>query len=368
MRFSKDIVVSQFVDDLKVGGMEQISVMLANGLAKAGYDSNIICSRGKGRLLKKISPEVNCWCADRKSRWDIKGIIRIAKYIEAGGFDIVHTHNHYSSYLLRLVLCISKHKPLHVVHYHRGQAILEKRLTLYDRLLLKNADAHIAVSEELRDRTMKLLSPPGKRCVFIPNGIDLQPPHPPWVGQPTVVQVGSLRHPKSHSTAMRAAALLCVSIPDLKWKCVGKIPEQRNDYINEVLKLITKLRLKTCVKLTGESDNVRSKLRQAHVGVITSEAEGLPVALLEYMAEQLPVVVTDVGQCGAIVREAKSGSVVPPGDSKKLANAIFDIFSNPESARKMGENGRSYVKRYFSIEAMVQRVDQLYSELLNKRD
>jgi glycosyltransferase involved in cell wall biosynthesis len=368
MNFSKDISVSQFVDDLSVGGMEQVSVMLANGLAKVGYDSRIICSRGKGRLLTKILPEVNCWFANRKSRWDIKGILKIAKYIESTRFDIIHTHNHYSSYLLRLALCISKHKPIHIVHYHHGPAVFDRKLKIYDWLLLKNADAHIVVSEELRDRTMKLLSPPGERCVFIPNGMDLQPPQPPWLGEPTVIQVASLRSPKSHTTAMRAAALLRKRIPGLKWICVGKIPEKRDDYISEVLKLIKELQLKSCIKLTGEIDDVRAMLRQAHVGVITSDSEGLPVALLEYMAEQLPVVVTDVGQCGAIVREAKSGSTVPPADPKRLANAIFDIFNNPESTRKMRKNGRSYVDKYFSIEAMVQRVDQLYSELLERRN
>jgi glycosyltransferase involved in cell wall biosynthesis len=318
--------------------------------------------------MNNVLPGVHCWWANRKSRWDIRGIIRIAKYIETTRFDIVHTHNHYSSYLLRLVLCISKHKPLHVVHYHHGPALQNKKLSLYDRLFLGNSQAHIAASEKLKERVMKLFSLSGDRCVFIPNGIDLQPPQPPWLGKPTVIQVANLRSPKSHSTAMRAAALLRKSIPNLKWICVGKYSDQPDDYINEVRKLIKDLRLTSCVKLTGELDDVRAVLRQAHVGVLTSDSEGLPVALLEYMAEQLPVVVTDVGQCGAIVREAESGRVVPPADPKKCADAILNIFQNPESARKMGQNGRSYVDINFSIGAMVQRVEQLYADLVAKRD
>jgi glycosyltransferase involved in cell wall biosynthesis len=368
MSFPKNKSVCQFVDDLSVGGMERIAVMLANGLARTGYNSNILCSRGKGKLMTQVLPGVHCWWGNRKSRWDIKGIIRIAKYIETTGFDIVHTHNHYSSYLLRMVLCISKHRPLHVVHYHHGPALENKKLTLYDRLFLRNTEAHIAVSEKLRERVMKLFSLSGDRCVFIPNGIDLQPPQPPWQGEPTVIQVASLRSPKSHATAMRAAALLRKNIPDLKWICVGKISNQPDDYVNEVRKLIKELNLTSCVKLTGELDDVRAVLRQAHVGVLTSDSEGLPVALLEYMAEQLPVVVTDVGQCGAIVKEADSGRVVPPADPEKCADAIFNIFQNLESARKMGRNGRSYVDKNFSIDTMVQGVDKLYADLMARRD
>jgi glycosyltransferase involved in cell wall biosynthesis len=167
---------------------------------------------------------------------------------------------------------------------------------------------------------------------------------------------------------MRAAALLRQSIPALKWICVGKISNPADGYVNELRELIKELRLTSCVKFTGELDDVRAVLRKAHVGVLTSDSEGLPVALLEYMAEQLPVVVTDVGQCSALVSEAESGSVVPPSDPAQCAKAILDILKNPVSARKMGENGRNYVGRHFSIEAMVQRVDKLYTDLLARRD
>ena len=362
----KNIAVAQFLDDLSIGGMERVAIMLANGLARIGYDSNVVCSRGDGKLINKLLSDVNCWWANRKSRWDARGILRIAKYIESTKFDIVHTHNHYSSYLLRIILRLCKHKPLHIVHYHHGPALLNPKLFMYDWLFLRNAEAHIAVTEDLRDRAMKLLSLSADKCVFIPNGIDLQAPQPPWVGSPTVIQVASFRGPKSHATAIRAAAFLRQSIPDLKWICVGKISDPEDGYIKEVRKLIKELQLTSCVELKGELDDVREVLRKAHIGVLTSDSEGLPIALLEYMAEQLPVVVTDVGQCGSIVRKAKSGTVVPPSDPSKCADAINDILSKPASARRMGENGRKYVDEHFSIEAMVKRVDRLYSDLLTK--
>ena len=367
MSSSKKISVTQFVDDLTIGGAERVCVMLANGLAQLGYDSSIICSRGKGKLMSKVLPVVRCWSGNRKSRWDIRGIFRIAKYIENLGFKIVHTHNHPSSYLMRIVLCFLKNKPIHVVHDHYGPGITDRKIAFYDKIILRKVDAYIAVTDELRYRALKLFSLPDDRCMFIPNGIDLQPRQPPWMGEPTVIQVANLHSPKSHSTAMRAAALLRQSIPGLKWICVGKISDQPDDYINEVRELISELRLSSCVKLTGELDDVRALLRQAHVGVLTSDSEGFPMALLEYMSEELPVVLTDVGQCGPLVREAESGIVVPPADPGRLANALLYIFNNQESARKMGENGRCYVDRHFSMEVMVQRVDLLYSELLSER-
>src|SRR5207302_9391465 len=73
---------------------------------------------------------------------------------------------------------------------------------------------------------------------------------------------------------------------------------------------IGRLGLKQRVVLTGERGDVASILATAHVGVLTSRSEGLPVALLEFMAARLPVVVTDAGDCGAVVRASGGGAVV----------------------------------------------------------
>jgi glycosyltransferase involved in cell wall biosynthesis len=131
-----------------------------------------------------------------------------------------------------------------------------------------------------------------------------------------------------------------------------------------VRRLIREADLSDCVELAGESSDVASYLRRAHVGVLTSDAEGLPLALIEYLAAGLPVVTTEVGESPRLIAEAAAGHVVPRGDAEAVADAVLDLLSDRSAARARGEAGRRYVARNFSSEAMVSGVEAVYREVL----
>ena len=89
------------------------------------------------------------------------------------------------------------------------------------------------------------------------------------------------------------------------------------------------LELEGCVELAGGCSDVRERLREANVGVLTSDTEGLPVSILEYMAESLPVVMTDVGQAPHLLKESQVGIVVPPVFGSSLASFIVSRTAVP---------------------------------------
>ena len=363
---TRPIRIAQVIDSLSTGGAERVAVNLANNLFALGYPSYVIATRYAGDLGRRLSSGVTLYCAGRRSRWDVRGLRRIVSFLDEHELDIVHSHNHTSSYLVRLVRLLAKRKPIHVVHDHHGPAINNRRLAVYDWLMLRNADAYITVSDALRARALRLLHFAPGDCLQIDNGIEIGPATPPWHGPPTVVHVANIRPPKGHATAVRAAALLSQGIPGFRWICVGNIPEPPTAYVTDLRSMISSVDGADCVELAGPSDDIRVQLSQAHVGVLTSDAEGLPMTLLEYMASELPVVVTDVGQCGALVREAEAGLVVPSGDHEAIAAAVCDLISKPDRGRSLGERGRAYVQKRFSAAAMAKTVSVLYDRLLQK--
>lgn len=358
--------VAQVVDALATGGKERVAVNLANGLAAAGWQSYMLSTRSEGPMRAHLSPQVHSWCAGRRSRFDFKAMTRIPAYLADNRIQIVHTHNHSSAYLMSLVLKFSKIRPLHVVHDHHGPAMDNRMLALSDWLMLRHVDAYITVSEELQVRAKRILSMSDDRCLYIRNGVEVFPPSPPYQGPPTVVQVANLNWPKGHDVSVHAAAELRKRFPDLRWVCAGRILEP-SDYVAQVKGLIRSLGMQDCFILAGEQTDVRPLLRQADVGVIASDSEGLPMAMLEYMAEQLPVVTTDVGQCPEPVREANCGLVVPPRQPGQLAEAIAQLLGDPAQARQMAARGRKLLETKFSVEVMVDRVRRLYMDLLDGR-
>lgn len=354
----------QVIDTLNAVGKAGVAINMANGLQRLGYDSHLIATRRMGPLLPMVSEEVHTWFANRRSRLDLAGIRRIAFRVDSLDIDVLHTHGRFAAYLTRIVLRFCKHKPIHVVHDHDGPALGNRKLTLYDWLMLRSADGYIAVSRALRQRAAKLLKLSEERCVYVCNGIDVPPPRDPWQGRPTVIQVANIHWPKGHSTAVRAAAIVRQRFPDLQWICVGRVGDPSSSYVRDVQELVDSLDLSGCVKLIGESLQVNSLLREAHVGVLTSDAEGLPLSLLEYMAGQLPVVTTEVGEGPTIVREAQAGIVVPPGDPQAVAEGISTLLADPADAQLMGRRGHAHVVSHFSIDNMARQVDSLYRRLL----
>ncbi len=354
----------QFLDGLAVGGKERVAANLADALADRGWESHILTSRSRGPITP--SPAVHYYCAERQSRWDRAGMKRIARYIDDHEIDIIHSHNHSSSWLLRFVLRRCKRRVLHVFHDHHGPAVNDRKMAIVDWLLLRNVDAVIAVSEELRDRAESLLKIPSDRCLALPNGIAIHSPCPLPDGRPTVIQVANIHWPKGHDRAMRVAAKVRQALPELRWICPGRIAEG-SEYVAAVRHQIEELDLGGCVELLGECDSIRELIHQAHVGVLTSDREGLPMSILEYMAEGRPVVMTDTGQGPEIIRAANGGAVAPMDDDEAFAGHLVALLSDSAWAAELGANARQHVLDHYSVDHMAQAVEDLYLKLLAER-
>ena len=114
----------------------------------------------------------------------------------------------------------------------------------------------------------------------------------------------------------------------------------------------------------GERGDVGDLMARAQLGVLTSDYEGLPIALLEYMAAGLPVVVTDAGDCAAVVRASGGGVVIPRGDVDALVAAIVRYASDPAAARRAGATNRQFVEMHYGTAAMMRRVTEVYDRLM----
>jgi glycosyltransferase involved in cell wall biosynthesis len=79
------------------------------------------------------------------------------------------------------------------------------------------------------------------------------------------------------------------------------------------------------------------------------------------------VVATAVGGTPEIVREGATGRLAPPRDAGAFARAILDILSTPGEAARMGAEGRRVVVSEYGLDAMVDRTQALYDELLVSR-
>ena len=93
----------------------------------------------------------------------------------------------------------------------------------------------------------------------------------------------------------------------------------------------------------------------------------LPNAVLEYLATGLPTIATRVGGNAEIIQDGNNGLLVPAEDSAALANATLRLLRDATFSASLGQNGRDFVLREFSFARLIDKTDQLYTELLRSR-
>ena len=102
------------------------------------------------------------------------------------------------------------------------------------------------------------------------------------------------------------------------------------------------------VTLLGVRRDVLELIRAADAVCLPSEAEALPMSILEAMALERPVVATDVGGTAEQVVDGETGHLVPAGDPEPVRRALLALAADPERAREMGAAGRRRQRERFS--------------------
>jgi glycosyltransferase involved in cell wall biosynthesis len=125
-----------------------------------------------------------------------------------------------------------------------------------------------------------------------------------------------------------------------------------------------KLKLEDKIIFTGFMDDIRDVLASIDILVIPSLQEGLPVVLLEAMAMKKPIVAANIEGIMEILENSVSGLLVPPRDIKALAEAVIDLLKHEDKANQMGLAARRVVEERFGVDIMVQKVEEVYEELL----
>jgi glycosyltransferase involved in cell wall biosynthesis len=103
------------------------------------------------------------------------------------------------------------------------------------------------------------------------------------------------------------------------------------------------------------------------VFVLPSHRESFPRSPMEAAAMRVPCVASNIPGCREVVENNVNGLLVPPGDAPALADAIVDILTHGERARKMGEEGRRIAVTRFDERAVFEKVLEGYERLLREK-
>ncbi len=176
---------------------------------------------------------------------------------------------------------------------------------------------------------------------------------------PAFLSVGRFSPEKGHLVLLEAFATLRVHHPQARLVLAGDGPMRA-----EIEARIAALGLEGAVRITGwvTSDQVRAELRAARALVHPSFTEGLPVVIMEAMAEHRPVIATYIAGIPELVREGKTGWLVPAGQADDLAEALQACVTMPtEDLRAFGEAGFERVRARHDVDTEAARLKALFA-------
>jgi glycosyltransferase involved in cell wall biosynthesis len=196
---------------------------------------------------------------------------------------------------------------------------------------------------------------PGSKVWIVPNGVDLSRFDDHAAGGPSVsfadrgkkkvvAIIAFLRPEKAYDVFLQMASSILRQRKDVEFWIVGDGPER-----GAIEKRIGEMGIGGAVRLLGYRQDIPSVLRACDIVTVTSDAEDVPIVILEAMAAGRPVAATDVGFIREIVSNGQTGFIVPPRDPERLAETVSYLLSREDFMAKMGSAGRKKVEKWLSI-------------------
>jgi len=220
-----------------------------------------------------------------------------------------------------------------------------------------------------------------RKITIIPPGVDTQlfHPHSPEDARSRLgvkpcdrmlLFVGRIEPLKGVDTLLRAMALLAHECPSWAGNiCVAIIGGDPNTTENEELERLKAIRaelgITDLVTFLGarDQDKLHHYYSAAEMVIMPSHYESFGMVALEAMACGTPVIASDVGGLGYLVRDGETGLHVPNGNPAALASAIARLVEDHELRQRMGRRAHLYAQQY-SWECIADRMQALYRQAL----
>jgi glycosyltransferase involved in cell wall biosynthesis len=345
-------------------------ILLAGGLVERGWLVSVVALSGDGGTAATVLNAQGVQFLSlgmRKGLADPRGWIRFHRWLRREQPDVVHAHLPHAVWLARWSRLAAPVQVLIDTQHTSATGSLGRKLGYrWSNWLTDNVTA---VSGAVSDAHVQARMATEDRIVALPNGVDVDLWRPDAVVRAAIREelalkdeflwfaAGRLDPVKDYSTMLHAMAKLPETA---RLVIAGGGPEE-----SELRSLSTELGLDHRVRFLGFERGVRRWMQAADGFVLSSKWEGLPMALLEAAACGVPAVATDVPGTREAIIDGQTGLLAEAGSSVALQAGMLKMMSiAPEERNAMGKRARAFVVGSFSLNAVLDRWEGLYANLL----
>jgi glycosyltransferase involved in cell wall biosynthesis len=348
------------------GGL-RVAFLMEQALGHVTYSKNLQAAFGRGRRMSPTFIPVPFQCEgplDRvpviRANWTLRGSLRafcgLERYGGAHSYDalFVHTQTVALSTLLlhrRVPVILSldatpaNFDGIGLYYQHRaGVPVVERgKRWIYERVF-QEAAAITVWSQWAKDSLRDDYGTDPSKVTVIPPGLNSG--------------LFALRRGRANATpAGQRVRILFVGAdferkggPELVACMRGALAQKCEFDLVTAASVVEAPNIRVHKGLGSNDPALLDLYRRADIFVLPTHADCLPVAVTEAMAAGLPVIATAVGALPEIVKDGRTGLIVPTGDVEALSSAILKLVENEDLRRSMGDEGYRLAEASFDAE------------------
>jgi glycosyltransferase involved in cell wall biosynthesis len=353
-----------------VAGMdsEEFEVHLITGSCSPGEEDYL---RARGLGLKQIA--IPSMQRSLRPFQDLKALIQIARELKRLRPDIVHTHTSKAGLLGRVASQIAtpKARVIHTFHGHLLHGYFSKPatqfVTISERVLARISDILISMGNEVQANLLEAkIGNPQQFQVAFPGVRENKP-------NPNNLEAAKFKEEHSQNVIFTFVGRLspikrCDRIIETAIQVSNHVPAPYFLVIGdgELRKSLEIQGSGLPITFLGWESHTEDWLAISDAAILLSDNEAVPLAMIEAGLAGLPVIATNVGSMGDVVQNGINGFLVDP-IVREIATKIAALSESPDLRKNLGERGKELARQRFSVETMIKRHVEIYSQVIQIR-
>lgn len=303
----------------------------------------IIIVPAKRDIVLTLSDKSLAYGAKIKNK--IFGLIKIyflaKKLIEKGKVDVITVQGQY--YLAILGWWLAKKFKIGLEIQVHGFEKYKGLRKLLAKFIIPRANAVRCVSQRLKKQLIEEFRVKEEKITVVPIFSELRiMNHELKMDKKNnnfiFLTVGRLVPVKNINMQIEAMAEVVKKYPKTELWIAGDGPERDNYQLQ-----IANYKLHNNIKLLGWQNNLEKFYSQADAFLLTSNYEGWGLVVIEAASFGLPIIMTDVGCAGEIIKDGENGIVIPVGDRERLEEATIELIENESLRIKLGKDAKNVI-------------------------
>jgi len=355
-----------------VGGLEQVILNLINSLDRSKYNPSFCTllepDTNMHELMRKL--DIPYYIINKRTGIDFILPIKIRNILIREEIDLVNSHDIGATIYSAIAAKLAGIKK--VIHTDHSQILTKKKYSkLYKILFNKWVSFSITVSQDLQNYLTTKFQVHANRIKTIPNGIDidkfisnkdisyLKRSFNIGENERIIGSIGRLTEQKGFEYLLRAYKILLKDNQDTRLVIVGD-----GDLKDSLMSFSRNLQIQEKVVFAGIRQDIANLLSLFNIFVLSSLWEGQPITIMEAMAAGKPIIATDVGGNGEILKHGKLGLIVKAKDPDDLADSIKLLLNDHKLAAKFGCDAQSFSRKHLSHTSMVRKYEKVFDSVI----